>query len=178
MIEWLKQNRTSGMVEDRATELLGNLANEYENIEFVQFMNPSQRALFVRGKCADWVIADEGRGMKVSHQNVNTYRIQEKADKDSSRRTWRGHALQGPICIDNLHNNSSIGDQLSARAMVLMNDKVARNMIYTLKSYITESEFEGKDKAPRLDKNTLIRWSREKSDAWKKRKEEAKALKK
>ena len=59
-----------------------------------------------------------------------------------------------------------------------MNDKVARNMIYTLKSYITESEFEGKDKAPRLDKNTLIRWSREKSDAWKKRKEEAKALKK
>ena len=178
MIEWLKQNRTSGMVEDRATELLGNLANEYENIEFVQFMNPSQRALFVRGKCADWVIADEGRGMKVSHQNVNTYRIQEKADKDSSRRTWRGHAMQGPICIDNLHNNSSIGDQLSARAMVLMNDKVARNMIYTLKSYITESEFEGKDKAPRLDKNTLIRWSREKSDAWKKRKEEAKALKK
>ena len=165
MIEWLRQNRTSGMVEDRATELLGNLANEYENIEFIQFRNPQQRALFVRGKCCDWVIADEGRGMKVSHQNVNTYKIGPiiTAEGNDSR-GWNGHTMSGPICIDNLHNNSSIGDQLSARAMVLMNDKVARSMIYTLKGYITDEEYEGTKKATRLDKTILKRWSKKESD--------------
>jgi|TARA_R110000824_G_scaffold35603_5_gene111439 hypothetical protein len=161
MIEWLKQNRTSGMVEDRATELLGNLANEYENIEFIQFKNPTQRALFVRGKCCDWVIADEGRGMKVSHQNVNTYRVSSVNEEG-----WMGHTLNGPICIDNLHNNSSIGDQLSARAMVLMNDKVARSMIYTLKRYITDEEFAGTATATRLDTTKLKRWSKEESDEY------------
>ena len=164
MIEWLRQNRTSGMVEDRATELLGNLANEYENIEFIQFRNPKQRALFVRGKCADWIIADEGRGMKVSHQNVNTYRVQGAAGTD--RLTYLGHRLDGPICIDNLHNNSSIGDQLSARAMVLMNDKVARSMIYTLKRYITNEEFNGTVDIPRLDKSKLKRWSKQEADEY------------
>tara|TARA_B100000029_G_scaffold460302_1_gene491186 strand:- start:2879 stop:4300 length:1422 start_codon:yes stop_codon:yes gene_type:complete len=174
MIEWLKQNRTSGMVEDRATELLGNLANEYENIEFIQFRNPTQRALLVSGKCADWIIADEGRGMKLAHQNVNTYKI----TGNSKSSGWNGYSLSGSICIDNLHNNSSIGDQLSARAMVLMNDKAARDMIYTLRRYITDEEFDGTKKPIRVDRSKVVRWTRAASDAYKQSKIDAKALEK
>ena len=180
MIEWLKQNRTSGMVEDRATELLGNLANEYENIEFIQFRNPSQRALLVSGKCADWIIADEGRGMKLAHQNVNTYKItgRQSPSLNTGDGGWRGYSLSGSICIDNLHNNSSIGDQLSARAMVLMNDKAARDMIYTLRRYITDDEFDGTKKPIRVDRSKVVRWTKAASDTYKKRLNDAKALKK
>jgi hypothetical protein len=155
-IAWLMQNRTNDMVENQATRLLFQLDREYENIHFVQFKNPSNRALFVRGKIFDWVIADEGGGMKRGHQNVNTYRIVEKGDG------WKGCSLQGPICIDNLHNNSSIGDQLSARALILMNDQMAGPLIYTIRQTI-EKQVKSGAEGHRLDVSKLNKWS-EKAD--------------
>ena len=119
MIAWLMQNRTQDMVETRAKELLQDLSSEYDNIELV--LHEGYMALFVRGKDADWIIADAERGMKQNHQKVNTY-------------FWSGKDWSGPICIDNLHVNSSIGDQLAARAMMLLNDRQAGDMIYTLRS--------------------------------------------
>ena len=110
MIAWLLQNRTQKMVEERAYELVYELADEFENIQVV--IHEGYMALFVRGIHADWMIADANKGWKQGHQNVNTY-------------YWDGRKWTGPICIDNLHHNSSIGDQLSSRAMMLMNDKGA-----------------------------------------------------
>jgi len=119
MIAWLLQNRTQKMVEKRAYELVYELADEFENIQVV--IHEGYMALFVRGIHADWMIADANKGWKRGHQNVNTY-------------YWDGDKWNGPICIDNLHHNSSIGDQLSSRAMMLMNDRDAGKMIYTLRS--------------------------------------------
>jgi len=119
MIAWLMQNRTQNMVEERAKELLHDLSNEYEQMELI--LHEGHMALFVRGKDDDWIIADADRGMKAGHQKVNTY-------------YWTGTDWNGPICIDNLHVNSSIGDQLAARAMMLLNDRQAGDMIYTLRS--------------------------------------------
>ena len=118
MIAWLMQNRTQNMIETRAKELLHDLASEYERMELV--LHDDYMALFVRGKDADWIIADADRGMKQNHQKVNTY-------------FWSGTDWTGPICIDNIHVNSSIGDQLAARAMMLLNDRQAGDMIYTLR---------------------------------------------
>ncbi len=118
MIAWLLQNRTQKMVEERAFELVYELADEFDNIQVV--MHEGYMALFVRGIHADWIVADANKGWKRGHQNVNTF-------------YWNGEKWEGPICIDNLHHNSSIGDQLSSRAMMLMNDKGAGEMIYTLR---------------------------------------------
>ena len=40
------------------------------------------------------------------------------------------------ICIDNLHNNSSVGDQISARALLLMNDEGAGPMVHTIRHHV------------------------------------------
>ena len=49
---------------------------------------------------------------------------------------FAGGQLIGPICIDNIHRNSSKGDQFAARAMALLNDKMTVSMVNTIKSYI------------------------------------------
>lgn len=144
MIAWLKQNRTSKMIEERAKELLYDLEKEYNNMLVVS--HEEYMALFVRGEQADWIIADAERGMKRHHQKVNTY-------------FWAGedHGWQGPICIDNIHSNSSIGDQLAARGLMLMNDTNAGHMIYTLRGTAPIKEtWDGKH---RFDMTKLIRWA-------------------
>jgi len=165
-IAWLMQNRKQNMVEDRATKLLFDMDNEYPNISLVQFRNPLNKALFVRGKVADWVVVDERKGMKLGHQNVNTYMIGRKGGGKS----WKGHSLTGPICIDNIHKNSSIGDQLTARALALMNDVNSSNSIYTIRDYVKErlaldpNEIETEC---RLDTTQLNSWTQEKEDKYK-----------
>ena len=161
-VAWLMQNRKQHMVEDRATKLLQDMDAEYPNIRLVQFRNPMNKALFVRGKVADWVVVDEKRGMKLGHQNVNTYMINGK-DSDNSK-TWKGHSLTGPICIDNIHKNSSIGDQLTARALALMNDETSAKSIYTIVDYVkqaSERNLVNPDNY-RMDMSKLNSWSKQK----------------
>jgi len=160
-IAWLMQNRKQNMVEDRATKLLHDMDAEYPNIRLVQFRNPMNKALFVRGKVADWVVVDEKKGMKLGHQNVNTYMIN---GKDAGGKTWKGHSLTGPICIDNIHRNSSIGDQLTARALALMNDKTSAKSIYTIVEYVkqaSERNLVNPDNY-RMDMSKLNSWSKQK----------------
>jgi len=160
-IAWLMQNRKHNMVEDRATKLLHDMDAEYPNIRLVQFMNPMNKALFVRGKVADWVVVDEKKGMKLGHQNVNTYMIN---GKDAGGKTWKGHSLTGPICIDNIHRNSSIGDQLTARALALMNDETSAKSIYTIVDYVkqaSERNLVNPDNY-RMDMSKLNSWSKQK----------------
>lgn len=164
-IAWLMQNRKQNMVEDRATKLLHDMDSEYPNIRLVQFRNPMNKALFVRGKVADWVVVDEKKGMKLGHQNVNTYLINGRGSDDSSpTKTWKGHSLTGPICIDNIHKNSSIGDQLTARALALMNDETSAKSIYTIVDYVkqaSERNLVNPDNY-RMDMSKLNSWSKQK----------------
>ena len=46
-----------------------------------------------------------------------------------------GH-LRGPICIDNVHNNSSVGDQYAARGLALLNDNITIELVHTISNYI------------------------------------------
>jgi len=145
MIEWLKQNRTDEMVQKRAYELLNELCSEYEEFTLVNFNN--QKSIHIRGKKADWVVSPRESVGRRTHQGVNTYVFEKYGANDefpsnsstpndvdyeradSNTKTWRG-----PICIDNLHNNSSTGDQMAARAMLLKNDTMAYKLVYTLKN--------------------------------------------
>jgi len=164
-IAWLMQNRKQNMVEDRATKLLHDMDNEYPRLRLVQFRNPMNKGLFVRGTTCDWVVVDEKKGMKVGRQNVNTYLVSKKS-ATTGKQTWKGHALIGPICIDNIHSNSSIGDQLVARALALMNDAQSQKQIYTIKEYVKLATERGDDSDYRLDMNSLNSWTKAKEGAW------------
>ena len=48
---------------------------------------------------------------------------------------WRG-----PICIDNMSEGSSLGDQFAARAFALLNDTMTIKMVNTIKRYLIAPE--------------------------------------
>ena len=161
MLAWLSQNRTEKIVEQRAEKLLIDLDNEYPQITFMHWPNEETNALHIRGKVCDWVVS-ANRGMKRGHQDVSTYRIGKISDEPSDRDTFQGHALSHSICIDNLHNNSTANDQLAARAMVLLNDKAAKKMIYTLSGLLEEAENDHEwEYTARVSDKTLRKMARE-----------------
>ena len=173
MKQWLLQHRTQDLVEDRATKLLFDIDAEMPNIRFVQFKNPANRALFVRGKYADWVIAYTGKGMKRGRQDVQTYKIGNKVE-GSSKSTWHGHDLGSAICIDNVSKGASIGDQLTARALALVNEDVAAKHLYTITPFITQDVKDGNVVYPRLDMSKLNDWSHRSANKYLAKKEEEK----
>ena len=46
----------------------------------------------------------------------------------------------GPICIDNMSEGSSLGDQFAARAFALLNDTMTIKMVNTIKRYLIAPE--------------------------------------
>ena len=129
MVAWLMQNRTSKMVEERANVLLKEMTDKYDDMILLDAEKSKEHlgiktadnydyAVLVRGKLGDWII----------YKNENNSRFQRV-----SAVFVKGHnKYDGPFCIDNLHDNSSIGDQIASRAMILKNDNHAKNMIHTL----------------------------------------------
>lgn len=172
MLEFLQQNRTQDIVEERAAQLLEELELEYPN-NIKKFTMPYNNAteyhnaevsdatekleldaMFVRGKMCDWVIIDNQ--FKSNIQMVSTYLYLDN-DVDAGRggrdkKQFAGGKLIGPICIDNIHRNSSKGDQFAARALALINDKMTVAMVNTIKAYIPKEIFDGK-KECRIDDN-------------------------
>ena len=129
MRAWLLQNRTSKMVEDRATGLLRSFDAEYPNLHYMKWPDKEHDALYVQGKVRDWIITGKG-GMKSTsgHQKVDSYCVEGFVDDKIQ--------VSSRICIDNLHNNSSVGDQISARALLLMNDEGAGPMVHTIRHHV------------------------------------------
>ena len=83
-------------------------------------VNPDYKyAVLVRGKIGDWIIYANNSNSKF--QRVSA--VFCKAFRE----------FDGPYCIDNLHDNSSIGDQIASRAMILKNDEQAKTMIHTIR---------------------------------------------
>ena len=52
--------------------------------------------------------------------------------------------LRGPICIDNIHANSSLGDQYAARALALLNDTTTIKLVNTIDKYLPRKLIENK----------------------------------
>jgi len=123
------------------------------------FTASNNEILFVKGKQFDWKIQRASIDTNThSRQNVNVYiyNMVSVAQRDSngnlhvdengntiykSEYTWKG-----PICIDNAvaGGGNSIGDQMIARALALMNDNIVTKYVSTISSYIAESDMSDK----------------------------------
>jgi len=134
MVEFLKQNRTSDMVEERAYSLLKDLEKQYQNRIHINWEDGFPTSVLVRGKVYDWKLTANNRNsgaITTSLQAVNTYLYNN---------SW-----VGPICIDNISTHSPIGDQYATRILTFLNDKLALKMIGTLATYNKESKNENRN---------------------------------
>jgi len=153
MREFLKQNRTSAIVEQRARDLVQEMEFQYkERIEVRWDDNNMPEKIFVRGNQYDWLLTS--RGYKQNFQMVSTFiwqpRCVEKKKGDTEEDLipqW-----QGPICIDNMNSDSSLGDQFAARVLAFINDNMTIKIVNTIRSRITT-----KPNECRVDKNDVSR---------------------
>ena len=133
MKSFLLQNRTSELVESRARELVYDMVKKYPNRLRITEEDGAVTEMFVRGKQCDWKLTcGKGIGSVGGRQDVKTYVYSKDSDG--------GGTYRGPICIDNLGNNSSVGDQYVARALALLNDNIVIKMVNTIRSYISAEE--------------------------------------
>lgn len=137
MYAFLEQNRTEALVEKRAEELLKELETKFPNkIKVFKLGLSKQIIMLVRGQRCDWVLKENASSSAT--QKVNTYRFIENPDSTSPKGLRHPHNntiignLTG-VCIDNIHRNSSVGDQFAARAMFLMNDVMSSSQINTMR---------------------------------------------
>ena len=139
MKAFLLQNRTKDLVEKRAQELMRDLENQYP--DRIKIREKDGRTwMYVRGKIADWALSDTG--MKAGTQMVTTYSFAAQNDDEehtSYKKLQHGH-LRGAICIDNMTNNSTLGDQFATRAIAMMNDVITIQRVNTIRRYIPEEE--------------------------------------
>jgi len=143
MIAFLEQNRTDALVQERAYQLVKDMSIQYSDRLKVFWEDKVVKAVLVRGRLADWVITDNQ--FKSEIQAVSTFVYQ--ADKEDSKGhraiSFESGNLKGPICIDNMTKNSSVGDQFAARAFALLNDKFTIEIVSTIKHYLTDDHYDG-----------------------------------
>ena len=109
MREFLAQNRTQDIVENRAKELMDSLERKYPNrIKIIQV----KTYVYIDNQ----YVSVESQHRQSRHNNP-----------------FFNGQIRGPICIDNIHQNSSVGDQYAARALALLNDRITVNLVNTRK---------------------------------------------
>jgi len=145
MIAFLGQNRTDDLVQSRAVQLVKDMSKQYGHKMKVLWYdsgssnNQKIKAILVRGKLADWIITDNE--FKSEIQAVSTFIY--KNDAGGSEKKFLDGYVAGPICIDNMTKNSSVGDQFAARTMALFNDKLTVSLVNTIKRYLDDVHVEG-----------------------------------
>ncbi len=144
MKAFLEQNRTDDIVQRRALELVMSLEKQYPSRLVVKWSKNKTKilAMAVRGKVADWIITDNE--FKSDIQAVSTY-LFCKDTGSGDRLTYQHGIIKGPICIDNMTKNSSVGDQFAARALALLNDKITIKIVNTISRYLNDYHEEGQD---------------------------------
>ena len=146
MKEFLVQNRTKDLIENRAKELMASLEVKYpDRINIIKHDNKT--IMLVAGKLGDWAITATGNGNRSATQKVQVY-FYDTCTGDAD-------VFKGPICIDNIHSNSSLGDQFASRALALLNDTLTVKLIYTIDRYIPNDCTEENDEC-RIFKTTKI----------------------
>lgn len=152
MLEFLKQNRTSALVEDRARNLVKDLENQYSEKVLVKWdENDFPSKIFVHGKHYDWLLTSRPNGSAT--QRVSVYVYQPLSKDHEKRKPLIGSGnWAGPICIDNMTTDSSLGDQFAARLLALLNDDVTIKIVGTIKGYL-----KSEPNTNRIDKNEMQR---------------------
>tara|TARA_R110000744_G_C19332928_1_gene558765 strand:- start:49 stop:1512 length:1464 start_codon:yes stop_codon:yes gene_type:complete len=129
------------------------------NLSEFNYKHAGHKAVIVKGILYDWLIiskmTNNNLSNRISNQMVDTYIIGKLIGKGSFLLSFNVFNKESnkmdtidvnvvSLCIDNLQNNSSLGDQLSTRAYITMNDKsvMENDMIHTLpkKSYYDSEE--------------------------------------
>ena len=133
MLCFLSQNRTEKVVKERARDLMIHLSNRYPDKIKINWGSPDKlldvsqnpTIMYIHGKLADWKLTD--RGLKSQgQQNVSTFVWVHNLGEGKG--SWLG-----PICVDNLDNNSPTGDQFVTRALGLLNDHLLVERVSTIK---------------------------------------------
>lgn len=156
MYGFLSQNRTDDIVEERAKTLMLGMETRFpERIKIIKDefedddgIKQKSTRMYIKGNIADWMIID--KAWKSNVQKVKTFVYRNNDEKPAGRYTrnqkfekYQSGWWSGPICIDNIHNNSSVGDQFVARAMALLNDKETIELVSTIKSYLDSKMIDG-----------------------------------
>ena len=146
MKEFLVQNRTKDLIENRAKELMASLEVKYpDRIRIITV--GSKTIMFVSGKLGDWAITSVNEGRTSATQKVSVF-FYDTLSSDEP-------AFRGPICIDNIHSNSSLGDQYASRALALLNDTTTVKLIHTIARFIPDDCTE-EDVSCRLELTTGV----------------------
>lgn len=130
MKSFLLQNRTQDLVEERARQLVREMVEKKPTrlrAEYDDYNNP--RTLYVRGTNYDWKLTS-GQSRATGRQDVKTYLFTEGTKEKGD--------YVGPICIDNMNSDSSVGDQFATRALALLNDSIVINMVSTIRRYVED----------------------------------------
>ena len=149
MYAFLKQNRTQDLVEQRARELMIELGESYpDKIKlFTYDETEKQRPLtgmLVRGVKCDWFILERRSGSATQKVTTKRFSLYLNSGESSTVTRSVGSTIQHwdepmrvigrmqDVCVDNIHRNSSLGDQFATRAMTLMNDVSSASRISTI----------------------------------------------
>jgi hypothetical protein len=188
MTEFLCQNRTQDIVEERAKSLMLEVVNNYSDkiklLNHDDLFSPRKEAkpcvMVVRGQLTDWIIVNTT--YKSDIQKVKTYAYIDNdwlafqgtladdrrvAGNLAHGKLFQNGKLKGPICIDNIHINSSIGDQYVARAYALLNDKTTVKMVSTISRYLPSDMLEPSCPEIIIDSRRLD-WSNLEHEEWEK----------
>lgn len=136
MREFLAQNRTEDLIENRAKELLRDITRQYpDRIKLFEDDNREPETMYIAGNEYDWKLSNSK--YKSDIQMVSTF-VRQKRDirNDENEITEEERYWSGPICIDNMARGSSLGDQFATRAFALLNDNMTVARVNTIKGYL------------------------------------------
>lgn len=148
MKNFLVQNRTSAIVNERAEVLLKETLEKYgDRVKHFSYevkeegFDPKEtrHVLFVKGTENDWAITwvDAKNRDRQGRQLVSTKYHQSpketKMAKLGAVYDFRNSADEFiGVCVDNLQNNSPLIDQAVSRVLVCLNDKNTKKMVSTM----------------------------------------------
>tara|TARA_R110000787_G_scaffold282640_1_gene394618 strand:- start:536 stop:1786 length:1251 start_codon:yes stop_codon:yes gene_type:complete len=154
----LVEKRSMELFEGLTERFKGKIYSIQTNFSTTE--NEVKQTMAVRGKFLDWIVVDAGNS-NGGRQDVSTYAVVSLSNyvqednyfvnrfpketnlnnisiNNSSVYTGdkgEEYYLMGPICIDQQHQNISLGDQFAARAMALLNDIHSCRQVSTLRGY-------------------------------------------
>ena len=153
MKAFLMQNRTKDLVENRAKQLLTDMANKHPTrIKMVWDDKGEPQTMYIVGNEYDWKL--ENSQYKSDIQMVSTFVRQPQSRTDYEKENRSDEPVwfwTGPICIDNMAKGSSLGDQFATRALAVMNDNLTVARVNTIKGYLKQKP----NKNERVDINEM-----------------------